>query len=108
MSKAKYQHILDLNILKHYAWTTTSLFVGLLIYVLVSQPVEGLFAGFHFESLQTYSLPIFLLVLATSLVGATFYQLVRYRPKRRNAFAFVFSMTALKFLGTLVVFQLLG
>lgn len=107
MSKKRYQHILEINILKHYAWGTTGLFVGLLLYLVLSNPLENFF-GEIFQGLQFYSMPIFMGVLASSMAGAIFHQVVKYRPKSRNAFAFVFSMTSLKFLGTLVVFQLLG
>lgn len=108
MSVVKIQQALDLNILKQYAVVTTILFVMLALYTIVSLPAGGLFQALSETSLQSMSTLLFILVLASSLLGAIFHHTIKFRPRTRNAFAFVFSMSTLKFLGTIVLFQVLG
>ncbi|MBK8502153.1 MAG: hypothetical protein IPL46_08075 [Saprospiraceae bacterium] len=102
------KHAIDLNILKHYALATTALFVLLATYAIFLIIQYGFLESMHLTQVQKLSTIVFLLVLGSSLAGAIFHHLVNYRPRSRNAFAFVFSVSTLKFLGTLLAFQILG
>lgn len=100
--------MVDLNILKHYALATTFLFILLATYALILMIQNGVLESMHLTQVQKLSTVLFFLVLGSSLAGTLFHHLVNYRPKSRNAFAFVFSVSTLKFAGTLLVFQVLG
>ena len=102
------KHAIDLNILKHYALATTVLFVLLATYAVILVIQYGFLESMHLTQVQKLSTIVFFLVLGSSLAGAIFHHLVHYRPRSRNAFAFVFSVSTLKFLGTLLAFQVLG
>ncbi|NND07295.1 MAG: hypothetical protein HKN87_13035 [Saprospiraceae bacterium] len=108
MSVVKIQQSLDLKVLKQYALITTGLFIVLLVYTLISLPPGGLFQALPESPLQSMSTVLFILVLGSSLAGVVFNHTVKFRPRTRNAFAFVFSMSSLKFVGTLLAFQVLG
>jgi hypothetical protein len=105
---ARIKHVIDLNILKQYALATTVLFMMLATYAVVLIVQNGFLESMHLTQVQKMSTIVFFLVLGSSLAGAIFHHLVNYRPKSRNAFAFVFSVSTLKFLGTLLAFQILG
>ncbi|MCB0688212.1 MAG: hypothetical protein KDC53_16860 [Saprospiraceae bacterium] len=105
---ARVKNMIDLNILKHYALATTFLFVLLATYALVLVFQYGFLESMHLTQVQKLSTILFFLVLGTSLAGALFNHIVNYQPKSRNAFAFVFSVSSLKFLATLLAFQVLG
>lgn len=105
---ARVKHMVDLNILKRYALATTALFVLLATYAIYLIIQYGFLESMHLTQVQKLSTIVFLLVLGSSLAGALFHHLVNYQPRSRNAFAFVFSISTLKFLGTLLAFQILG
>ncbi len=106
MSAKVLKHHIDLDVLKKYALITTMLFAILIGYILITMPGTGLWTGLM--KAQNLTTILFVLVLASSIAGAVFHQSVNYKPRVRNAFAFVFSMSTLKFLGTILFFQLLG
>lgn len=105
---ARVKHMVDLNILKHYALATTVLFGLLATYALYLIIQNGFLESMHLTLVQKLSTVVFFMVLGSSLIGAVFHHAVQYRPRSRNAFAFVFSVSTLKFLATLLAFQILG
>ena len=105
---ARVKHMVDLNILKRYALATTFLFILLASYALLMILQNGFLEAMHLTQVQKLSTILFYLVLGSSFAGTLFHHLINYQPKSRNAFAFVFSVSSLKFVGTLLVFQILG
>jgi len=99
---------IDLKILKHYALATTALFMMLGTYAIILISQYGFLESMHLTRVQTLSTVLFFMVLGSSLIGTVFHHLIHYQPRSRNAFAFVFAVSSLKFLGTLLVFQILG
>lgn len=100
--------MINLNILKHYALATTVLFILLATYAVFLFTQHGFFESMHLSLMQKLSTIVFFAVLGSSLIGTVFNHLINYQPRSRNAFAFVFSVSTLKFVGTLLAFQVLG
>ena len=97
---------LDTQILKSYAIGTTALFLALASYYLLGFNGTGLSSSVHLSTVQAFSLTLFMLVLISSIVGMAFHQLVSTERKARDTFAFIFSMSILKLVGSMIFFEL--
>ena len=104
----RYHRLIDLDILRQYAIITSTMFAlfAILPILWVSPACFG--EGIYLANVQTLSLLIFVAVLLTSMMGTIFHHLVHFQPRFRNAFAFVFSISAFKMLVTILVFEVLG
>ncbi len=97
---------LDTKILKNYAVVTTTLFCGLTLYYFIGQKSGLLSSAVHLMTVQAFSYMLVALVLISAIVGMAFHQIVSAELRSRNSFAFVFAVTALKFIGSLVVLNM--
>ncbi len=104
-SMSKLLLTLDRDILKTYAFWTTVLFAMLGIYYLVALPPEGFFRSVHIATVQAYGMMLFVLVLISTVVGMIFHHLINPEQRARNTFAFIFSVSSLKFLASWLVFD---
>jgi hypothetical protein len=98
---------LDLNVLRFYAVSTTVFFSVLALANSFSVPMHELFSWNFFEKIQPWSLSLFVMVLASSLLGSWFYHWIKLRPPTRNAHVFVFATSAIKFGATLLFFHVI-
>ncbi len=104
--KVKIKSALDPYILKHYAFATSTLFLGLGIYYIIGLKMETVSSAVHLMTVQAFSLTLFILVLISSLVGMAFHHLVSSEQRARNTFAFIFALGLLKFVGGILVFNM--
>ncbi|NND05141.1 MAG: hypothetical protein HKN87_02075 [Saprospiraceae bacterium] len=103
----KFASTLDTKILKDYAVTSTGLFLLLLLYAACKTPIESWLSPMSIVQLQSMGSLCLLMVLTSSILGMGFHHLVSSSIRARNTFAFVFTCTLLKFLGTLAFFSMI-
>ncbi len=105
MMTRRFVAVLEPQILKHYAIASTVLFTLLMVFIVIKVPFDQWLSFSYLEHMEWLSKVCLLTILGSSLMGVIFHHLVSSRQRARNTFAFVFSFTLIKFLGTLAFFQ---
>lgn len=96
---------LDKKVIFTYSLITALLFFAIAVYYLVDAPQNGLGKAILMVEVQAYALFIFVLVCLSSIFGSIYYHLQK-KKVRRNTFAFVFSASMLKWVLSMLIFDL--
>ncbi len=94
-------------IIKRYGVYSTLIFAVATFIVALDYTVQELFSPMFKAELERVGVVLFAVVLCSSIVGMLFHHWVSMKHRERNAFAFVFSFTSLKFLTAAILFQAL-
>lgn len=95
---------LDKRVIFTYSLVTALLFLAIGIYYLADNPQNGLSKAILMVEVQAYALFIFALVCLSSVFGSIYYHLQK-KKIRRNTFAFVFSASMVKWVLSMLIFD---
>lgn len=103
---ARFADTIEPRIIRNYAVASTFLFFIMTFIASLDNTLGELVSGVFVAEVESVSIFLFISVLISSIAGMLFHHIVSLQTATRNSFAFVFSFTSLKFLGALVVFNI--